>query len=134
MMAAPARELHDYVAALSESADVRAGSPLPLGTQETAGGVNFALFSRHASRVQLELFAHPEDAVPARVIELDAARHRTGDVWHVWVKGIGTGQGSSRAIVSVLLRFRKETLVSHKYAPFYFSVALSTRNTPRRTS
>ncbi|MEO8338636.1 MAG: glycogen debranching protein GlgX, partial [Nitrospirota bacterium] len=55
-------------------------------------GVNFAVFSRHASRVRLELFDHPEDATAARVMELDPARHRTGDVWHVWVKGIRPGQ------------------------------------------
>ena len=92
MMKTPQRELHDYISEISERADVRAGSPLPLGTQETGGGVNFAIFSRYASRVRLELFDHPEDAVPARVIDLDSARNRTGDVWHVWVKGIGPGQ------------------------------------------
>ena len=92
MMKTPQRELHDYISEISERADVRAGSPLPLGTQETGGGVNFAIFSRHASRVRLELFDHPEDAMPARVIDLDSARNRTGDVWHVWVEGIGPGQ------------------------------------------
>ena len=49
-------------------------------------------FSRHASRVRLELFDHPEDATAARVIDLDPARNRTGDVWHVWVEGIRPGQ------------------------------------------
>ena len=92
LMKAPERDLHDYISEISERADVRAGSPLPFGTQETEGGVNFAIFSRDASRVRLELFDHPEDAVPARVIDLDRARNRTGDVWHVWVKGIGPGQ------------------------------------------
>ena len=92
MIEAPPRELHDYISEISERADVRAGSPLPLGTQESGGGVNFAIFSRHASRVRLELFDHPEDAAPARAIDLDPARNRTGDVWHVWVKGIGPGQ------------------------------------------
>jgi 1,4-alpha-glucan branching enzyme len=86
-----ARGLHQS-SEISERTDVRAGSPLPLGTQERGGGVNFALFSRHASRVRLELFEHPEDAQPVRVIDLDSARHRTGDVWHVWVQGIGRGQ------------------------------------------
>lgn len=86
------RELHDYISEISERADVRVGSPLPLGTQETGGGVNFAIFSRYASRVRLELFDHPEGAAPARVIDLDSARNRTGDVWHVWVKRIGPGQ------------------------------------------
>ena len=89
---APAAALHEYLSKVCESADVRAGSPLPLGTQERAGGVNFALFSRHATRVRLELFEHPEDAKPARVIDLDPVRHRTGDVWHVWVAGINPGQ------------------------------------------
>jgi len=64
----PERELHEYISEISELTDVRAGSPLPLGTQEVAGGVNFAVFSRHASRVRLELFDH------------------------VWAAGIGPGQ------------------------------------------
>jgi glycogen operon protein len=63
-----------------------------MGTQKSGKGVNFALFSRHATGVRLELFDHPEDAAPARVIDLDPARNRTGDVWHVWVGKIGSGQ------------------------------------------
>ncbi|HVC97503.1 MAG TPA: hypothetical protein VND64_27720, partial [Pirellulales bacterium] len=86
------RGMRDHHSEISERAVVRTGSPLPLGTQETGGGVNFAVLSRHASRVRLELFDHPEASAPARVIELDAARHRTGDVWHVWVARIGSGQ------------------------------------------
>ena len=92
MMKTPQRELHDYISEISERTDVRAGSPLLWGTRERGGGVNFAIFSRDAGRVRLELFDHPEDAVPARVIDLDSARNRTGDVWHVWVEGIGPGQ------------------------------------------
>jgi len=68
------------------------GVPLPLGACVRAEGVNFAFFSRHASRVRLELFAHPEDAKATRMIDLDPAINRTGDVWHVWVKGIRPGQ------------------------------------------
>ena len=88
----PERPLHDYVIEVSERTEVRRGVPLPLGTQETGGGVNFSLFSRHASRVRLELFDRSKDASPARVIDLDPARSRTGDVWHVWVAGIRPGQ------------------------------------------
>ena len=84
-MMTPERQLDDYVADFSECSGIRRGAPLPLGTHESGGGVNFAIFSRHASRVQLALFDHPEDAEPARVIDLDSARNRTGDVWHVWV-------------------------------------------------
>ena len=84
--------LHDYVAEVSERTDVRVGMPLPMGTYAHGEGVNFAFFSRHASRVQLELFNHPEDATAVRVIDLDPARNRTGDVWHVWIEGIRSGQ------------------------------------------
>jgi glycogen operon protein len=50
------------------------------------------LFSRHATRVLLELYRYPEDSAPARIIELDPVRHRTGDIWHIWVRGIPVGQ------------------------------------------
>jgi len=92
MTKTPPRELHDYISEVSERADVRPGFPLPMGTEERDGGVNFSIFSRNASRVRLELFDHPEDATPARIIDLDSTRNRTGDVWHVWVKGIDPGQ------------------------------------------
>ncbi len=93
----PRRELRDNTSEISERAEVWVGSPLSLGTQETGRGVNFAIFSRCATRVQLALFDHPEDSAPARVIDLDSACNRagdvwTGDVWHVWVAGIGRGQ------------------------------------------
>jgi glycogen operon protein len=84
--------LHDYSAEVSERTDVRVGVPLPLGTYALGEGVNFAFFSRHASRVRLEFFDHPEDATAARVIDLDPARNRTGDVWHVWIEGIRPSQ------------------------------------------
>lgn len=86
------RPLRDYAAEVCEQAAIRRGLPLPLGAHESEGGVNFALFSRHATRVRLELFEDAHDAVPARTIDLDPARNRTGDIWHVWVQGIPTGQ------------------------------------------
>jgi glycogen operon protein len=65
---------------------------LTLGARETGGGVDFAIFSRYATRVRLELFDRPEDATPSRAIDLDPVDNRTGDVWHVWMKGISSGQ------------------------------------------
>lgn len=91
-MNTPERLLDVYVADVCEHTEVRRGAPLPLGTSESAGGVNFSLFSRHANRVRLELFDHPADATPARVVDFDPVRNRTGDVWHVWVVGIRPGQ------------------------------------------
>jgi isoamylase len=82
----------DTLKAPSESADVLAGSPMPWGARQDADGVNFALFSRNATRVRLEFYRNPDDHSPSRIIDLDPARHRTGDIWHVWVRGIPEGQ------------------------------------------
>jgi len=86
------RPLHDYVAEVCEHTEVRRGVPLPMGIHAYGGGVNFALFSRYASHVRLELFDHPEDVVAARIVDLDSVSNRTGDVWHVWVEGVCSGQ------------------------------------------
>ncbi len=71
---------------------VRSGVPFPLGAHVRGGGVNFAIFSRHATGVRLDLFDKAEDSEPTRTMILDAARNKTGDVWHVWVDGIHPGQ------------------------------------------
>lgn len=66
-----------------------AGIPLPLGAHRGCAGVNFAVFSRHATAVSLLLFDSPRDEAPAHSIALDPQCNRTGDVWHVCVDGIG---------------------------------------------
>jgi glycogen operon protein len=68
------------------------GKPLPLGATLRDGGVQFAVFSRNATGVSLLLFDRPEDAVPSGEIPFDAARHRTGDIWHIHLSGLGAGQ------------------------------------------
>jgi isoamylase len=77
----------------SEGGEVQAGNPLPIGGAHQYGdGVNFVLFSRHATRIRLEFYRNASDSSPSKIIDLDPARHRTGDVWHVWVRGIPSGQ------------------------------------------
>jgi glycogen operon protein len=77
----------------TEVGDIQAGNPLPIGgAHEQEGGVNFVLFGRHATGVRLEFYQNPDDSSPSRTIDLDPVRHRTGDVWHVWVRGIRAGQ------------------------------------------
>jgi isoamylase len=85
-------EFAEYVRQVSESADEQMGSPLPLGAQPWNGGANFAVFSRNAELIWLELFDRPEDSTPVRRVRLDRERHRTGDVWHAWVRGVQPGQ------------------------------------------
>jgi glycogen operon protein len=65
--------------------------PSPLGATVSDAGTQFAVVSRHATKVTLELFDAPGDLAGRRV-ELDAKRDRTGDVWHVFVPGVRAGQ------------------------------------------
>src|SRR5512139_3539402 len=63
------------------------GHPLALGVTQTHRGLNFAVFSRHATAIWLVLFA-PDDGAASVEIALDPAVHRTGDIWHIEVEGI----------------------------------------------
>jgi isoamylase len=73
-------------------ADVATGQSSPLGATVVAGGVNFSVFSRNASRIELLLFDRADDAQPSRVIAIDAETNRTLDYWHVFVAGLKSGQ------------------------------------------
>jgi pullulanase/glycogen debranching enzyme len=73
------------------------GRSFPLGATILAEGVNFSVFSRRASRLDLLLFDYVDAAHPTRVIELDARTHRTYHYWHVFVPGIRPGHATRRA-------------------------------------
>nr|MDJ0826013.1 hypothetical protein [Rhodobacter sp.] len=64
-----------------------AGRPYPLGATFDGEGVNFALFSAHAERVELCLFSDDGRQERARI----ALKERDGDIWHVHVAGLGPG-------------------------------------------
>lgn len=72
--------------------DVKRGFPRPLGATVRPDGVNFSLYARHATRVQLLLFNQAHDESAAWVFELSPDHHRTYDYWHIYVHGIGQGQ------------------------------------------
>jgi isoamylase len=57
---------------------IDAGAPRPLGATLTKHGVNFALFSSHATRVEVCLF----DAASGAEIARHDLPGRSGDVWH----------------------------------------------------
>jgi isoamylase len=67
------------------------GTSSPLGATPGRDGVNFSLFSKHATGVQLLLFDRV-DAKAARVISIDPAANRTYHYWHVFVPGVTAGQ------------------------------------------
>ncbi|MDR1536074.1 MAG: glycogen debranching protein GlgX [Planctomycetota bacterium] len=60
------------------------GSPLPLGPNLTAHGVNFAVVAGPAVGMRLELFRADAGEALAE-IDLDPRLNRTGDVWHLRV-------------------------------------------------
>src|SRR5271156_6534957 len=71
---------------------INTGQSAPLGSAVGNGGVNFSLFSRSATGVELLFFDREDDTTPARVIRLDPVVNRTYYYWHVFVPGVQTGQ------------------------------------------
>ncbi len=68
------------------------GRSSPLGATVVDGGVNFSLFSRTATGVELLFFDREDDAAPSRVVRIDPATNRTYHYWHVFVPGVRPGQ------------------------------------------
>ena len=69
-----------------------AGQSHPLGATVVPAGVNFSIYSRDASNVDLLLFDHEDDGRPTRVIHMDPATNRTYHYWHVFVPNLTPGQ------------------------------------------
>lgn len=68
------------------------GESFPLGATVRDRGVNFCLFSRECTGIDLLLFDQPDAPHPSRVISLDPRQNKTAQYWHVFVPGIGAGQ------------------------------------------
>ncbi len=65
------------------------GHPYPLGATWDGAGTNFALFSDHATGVELCLF---DAGAPARETVRVGVREQTDQVWHVYVPDVKPGQ------------------------------------------
>ena len=65
------------------------GRPYPHGATWDGGGVNFALFSEHATRVELCLFDGPDAAKETHRIALPEKTHQ---VWHGYLPELRPGQ------------------------------------------
>ncbi len=68
------------------------GESAPQGATVLDGGVNFSLFCRKATGVDLLLFDRDDDAKPSRTIPLDPSTHRTYHYWHAFVPDLHAGQ------------------------------------------
>ena len=65
------------------------GTPYPLGATWDGEGVNFSIFSEHATSVDLCLFDGAHDAHASDRIQL---RERTDLIWHVYLPDVRPGQ------------------------------------------
>ena len=65
------------------------GKPYPLGATWDGAGVNFTLFSEHATAVELCFF---DPADPRYEVARVPLRERTDQVWHAYVPDVGPGQ------------------------------------------
>ena len=68
------------------------GSPYPIGASVTGTGVNFSVFSYHATRAELLLYDTEDATEPSRIIDLVPGTSRTSHYWHVHLPGIRAGQ------------------------------------------
>lgn len=68
-----------------------AGKPSPLGVSEGENGINFAIFSQHASVVTLCLsLPETERSEKNDMVEvaLDPSKNKTGDIWHISIEDL----------------------------------------------
>lgn len=107
---------------------LKKGRPIPFGATPKGAGVNFSLFSRHASRVTLFLFFEKATSHFAK-IPLNPELHKTGWVWHIHVENLPEEhieyayEISGPSKNSKFNRFTPHTLLSDPY-----SKGLSTHN------
>jgi glycogen operon protein len=71
----------------SQSIELREGSPYPRGATWDGQGVNFALFSAHATKVELCLF---DDAGKEERQRIELPEY-TDEIWHGYLRGLRPG-------------------------------------------
>ena len=84
--------VHGLLDVISEQFSFERGYPLPMGATVERGGVNFSIFSRHATSVTLILFS-PLSGEEVAAFPLGNRYNRTGDVWHAFIAGLDPGIG-----------------------------------------
>ncbi len=70
---------------------VRPGSRYPAGARADSEGINFCIFSQHATGAELLLYAKPTSKTPCQIITLDRDHNWTFFFWHVYVEGLKPG-------------------------------------------
>ena len=79
---------------MTESPEIatQPGLSYPIGATVAPDGVNFSVYARRATGIELLLFDDVDSGRPSRIITLDPHVNRTYDYWHVFVPNIQAGQ------------------------------------------
>lgn len=68
--------------------DLSPGLPYPYGATPDKYGINFAIYAKNADKLSLCFFDENNQNTSLQEIELDPIINKTGEVWHVHVKGL----------------------------------------------
>jgi len=68
------------------------GLSFPIGATVYNDGVNFCLWSKNATAVELLLFDSPKAEYPSTIITLDPKKNKTFYYWHIFVSKLKSGQ------------------------------------------
>ena len=74
------------------STDLQPGHSYPIGATASRDGVNFSVFSKNCTALELLLFDDVDVVKPSRIIPLDPTRNKTFYYWHAFVPGLHAGQ------------------------------------------
>ena len=97
---------------------IAVGAPAPLGATWDGTGTNFAVYSEHATRIDLCLFDSPDAHAESARVPLPG---RTGNVRHGYAEGVGPGQlygyrAEGAYQPAAALRFNASKLLFDPYA------------------
>lgn len=71
---------------------IQPGNSFPLGAMVRDGGVNFCLYAKDATAVELLLFDTPDAPKPGATLWLDPEKNHTFHYWHAFIVGLSAGQ------------------------------------------
>lgn len=71
---------------------IQSGDSFPLGAVVREDGVNFCLYAKEATSVELLLFDSPESPQPHTTLWLDPEKNRTFQYWHMFARPLTAGQ------------------------------------------
>lgn len=100
------------------------GTPFPFGATPHGEEINFAISAKNVQKLSLCLFDLFHLDTPSKEIELDPAVNKSGDVWHIRVKGLTpsaaygfrlTPQGVNKKPFLLLDPYAKEMASHHTW-------------------